>query len=40
VLKDYKEQLDQATKFIPTWVKIAVAVALGLGTMIGWSASS
>jgi PiT family inorganic phosphate transporter len=36
VLKDYKEQLDQATKFIPTWVKIAVAVALGLGTMIGW----
>ena len=26
----------QATKFIPTWVKIAVAVALGLGTMIGW----
>jgi PiT family inorganic phosphate transporter len=36
MLKDYKEQLDQATKFIPTWVKIAVAVALGLGTMIGW----
>ena len=36
VLEDYKEQLDQATKFIPTWVKIAVAVALGLGTMIGW----
>jgi PiT family inorganic phosphate transporter len=36
VLKDYKEQLDLATKFIPTWVKIAVAVALGLGTMIGW----
>jgi len=36
VLKDYKEQIDQATKFIPTWVKIAVAIALGLGTMIGW----
>jgi PiT family inorganic phosphate transporter len=35
-LKDYKERLDEATKFIPTWVKIAVAVALGLGTMIGW----
>ena len=26
----------QATKFIPTWVKIAVAISLGLGTMIGW----
>ncbi|HEY2872977.1 MAG TPA: inorganic phosphate transporter, partial [Reyranella sp.] len=24
------------TDFIPLWVKIAVAVALGLGTMIGW----
>jgi inorganic phosphate transporter, PiT family len=28
--------LDSATKFIPTWVKVAVAIALGLGTMIGW----
>jgi inorganic phosphate transporter, PiT family len=35
-LKEYKGQIDQATKFIPTWVKIAVAIALGLGTMIGW----
>jgi PiT family inorganic phosphate transporter len=25
-----------ATKFIPTWVKVAMAIALGLGTMIGW----
>jgi phosphate/sulfate permease len=32
----YKGSLDSATKFIPTWVKIAVAIALGLGTMIGW----
>lgn len=32
----YKRSLDDATKFIPTWVKIAVAIALGLGTMIGW----
>ena len=24
------------TKFIPLWVKIAVAIALGLGTMVGW----
>jgi len=36
ILADYKKEIDQATKFIPTWVKIAVAVALGLGTMIGW----
>src|ERR1700754_3765307 len=36
VLKDYKSSLDSATKFIPTWVKVAVAIALGLGTMIGW----
>jgi inorganic phosphate transporter, PiT family len=28
--------LDASTKFIPLWVKIAVAIALGLGTMIGW----
>jgi inorganic phosphate transporter, PiT family len=33
---DLKSGLDKATKFIPTWVKVAVAVALGLGTMIGW----
>ncbi|WP_250502727.1 inorganic phosphate transporter [Caballeronia sp. AZ7_KS35] len=36
VLGNYKKQLDHATKFIPTWVKVAVAVALGLGTMVGW----
>ena len=35
-LKAYKESLDAATKFIPLWVKVAVAIALGLGTMIGW----
>lgn len=35
-LNAYKGSLDSATKFIPTWVKIAVAIALGLGTMIGW----
>jgi inorganic phosphate transporter, PiT family len=32
----YKKQVDNATKFIPTWVKVAVAIALGLGTMVGW----
>jgi inorganic phosphate transporter, PiT family len=36
VLTEYKKELDNATKFIPTWVKVAVAIALGLGTMIGW----
>ena len=36
VLKNYKKHIDKATKFIPTWVKVAVAIALGLGTMIGW----
>ncbi len=35
-LATYKSGLDSSTKFIPTWVKVAVAVALGLGTMIGW----
>jgi PiT family inorganic phosphate transporter len=35
-LNSYKGSLDSATKFIPGWVKIAVAIALGLGTMVGW----
>jgi inorganic phosphate transporter, PiT family len=36
VMTNYKKKLDLATKFIPTWVKVAVAIALGLGTMVGW----
>jgi PiT family inorganic phosphate transporter len=32
----YKGSLDGMIKFIPVWVKFAVAIALGLGTMIGW----
>jgi PiT family inorganic phosphate transporter len=36
VLANYKKKLDFSTKFIPSWVKVAVAIALGLGTMIGW----
>jgi PiT family inorganic phosphate transporter len=36
VLANYKKHVDYATKFIPGWVKVAVAMALGLGTMIGW----
>jgi PiT family inorganic phosphate transporter len=35
-LNAYKQSLDNSTKFIPPWVKVAVAIALGLGTMIGW----
>jgi len=36
ILDNYKKHIDNATKFIPTWVKVAVAMALGLGTMVGW----
>jgi PiT family inorganic phosphate transporter len=32
----FKQQIDSATHYIPLWVKIAVAIALGLGTMVGW----
>jgi PiT family inorganic phosphate transporter len=35
-LANYKGKVDKATKFIPPWVKVAVALALGLGTMVGW----
>jgi PiT family inorganic phosphate transporter len=35
-LDNYRARLDNATKFIPSWVKVAVALALGLGTMVGW----
>lgn len=35
-LKAFKKQIDEVTKFIPVWVKIVVAIALGLGTMAGW----
>jgi PiT family inorganic phosphate transporter len=36
VLANYKKHIDFSTRFIPTWVKVAVAMALGLGTMVGW----
>jgi len=36
VLANYKKHVDRSTRFIPTWVKVAVAMALGLGTMVGW----
>ena len=35
-LANYESKVDKATKFIPDWVKVAVALALGLGTMVGW----
>jgi PiT family inorganic phosphate transporter len=35
-LTAYKASLDEATRYIPLWVKITVAIALGLGTMVGW----
>src|SRR5262249_15626035 len=30
------KNLKGVTSFIPTWVKFAVAIALGLGTTVGW----
>jgi PiT family inorganic phosphate transporter len=36
ILKNYKSHVDHATRFIPLWVKVATALALGLGTMVGW----
>ena len=35
-LKAMRTSLDSGTRFIPSWVKVAVALALGLGTMVGW----
>jgi inorganic phosphate transporter, PiT family len=32
----FKTALKKAVEYIPIWVKAAVALALGLGTMIGW----
>jgi PiT family inorganic phosphate transporter len=35
-LTSYRSRVNKATRFIPDWVKVAVALALGLGTMVGW----
>ena len=35
-VKEYRKSLDAFLQYIPTWVKVAVALALGLGTMVGW----
>ncbi len=36
VFGSFAKGLKATTDFIPPWVKVAVAVALGFGTMIGW----
>ncbi|WP_445228472.1 inorganic phosphate transporter [Comamonas sp. MYb396] len=35
-LQAFQAELNTSTKFIPVWVKVVVAIALGLGTMVGW----
>src|SRR6202451_218479 len=35
-IADFEKQLASATTVVPLWVKICVAIALGLGTMVGW----
>jgi PiT family inorganic phosphate transporter len=35
-LKKYTDGLQSGTRYIPLWVKVCVAIALGLGTMVGW----
>ncbi|MGL4314814.1 MAG: inorganic phosphate transporter, partial [Sphingomonas sp.] len=32
----YQTSLEKSTRYIPLWVKVTVAIALGLGTMVGW----
>lgn len=36
VLATYRKRIDRLTRFIPSWVKVTIALVLGLGTMIGW----
>jgi PiT family inorganic phosphate transporter len=36
VLKKFQGNMEAGTRFIPLWVKVGVAIALGLGTMVGW----
>ena len=35
-LSAFRATLDNGTRYIPLWVKISVAIALGLGTLVGW----
>ncbi|MCU0524681.1 MAG: inorganic phosphate transporter [Elainella sp. Prado103] len=36
MVQTYRQTIDHLTQFIPVWVKVAVALALGCGTLIGW----
>lgn len=36
VLTDFEKEIISAIQFIPAWVKAIIAIALGLGTMVGW----
>jgi low-affinity inorganic phosphate transporter len=36
LVKSWLKDLTATTEYAPTWVIVAVAIALGLGTMIGW----
>jgi PiT family inorganic phosphate transporter len=36
IIQESSASLDETTQFIPTWVKVAVALALSLGTLVGW----
>ncbi|MCE4067959.1 inorganic phosphate transporter [Pseudomonas nitroreducens] len=35
-LQALRHEADRTIRFIPVWVKVAVALALGLGTLVGW----
>ncbi len=35
-LQALRAEADHSIRFIPVWVKVAVALALGLGTLVGW----
>ncbi len=35
-LRAAQKGYEAGTRYIPIWVKVAVALALGLGTMVGW----
>ncbi|MAW98238.1 MAG: anion permease [Sphingomonas sp.] len=35
-IESYQASLEKGTRYIPVWVKVTVAIALGLGTMVGW----
>ncbi|WP_372239823.1 inorganic phosphate transporter [Pseudomonas sp. SCB32] len=35
-LQALRTEGEQTIRFIPVWVKVAVALALGLGTLVGW----